>query len=103
MTKPNDVYRNSASPPCYPSLAQCLCDRPETLTDSRVKSFLPNVGRVWPRSQPTEHEATWMTELMTFGTWRWFAKTLTGDDQNQITGMDLEEAANRALGRGIDG
>ena len=116
----NDATDPSASADAIDVL---LCSRPRGLTPQRVEACLPrrevnpdwvakrdagqlseglaglagSVRQVWPQERLSVGQARWVLALRDHMSWRALAGCVLGDD-NQITGMDLEEAARRALG-----
>lgn len=100
-----------------------LCSRPRGLTPQRVEACLPrrevdpdwvakrdagqlseglaglagSVRQAWPDERLSVRQARWVLALREHMSWRELAGCVLGDD-NQILGMDLEEAARRALG-----
>jgi len=97
-----------------------LCSRPSTLTSAHAEACLPSLeidrewrvaevsGRapkrlaegclctVWPDERFIPEEAGWFLGMREHCSLRTLASFVFGDD-NQITGMQLEEAAHRAL------
>lgn len=99
-----------------------LCSRPRGLTPERVEACLPrhvldphgvpqhdggDIGdralgmagswrQGWPEERLTAAQARWVLALREHMSWRALAGCVVGDG-NQITGMDLEEAARYAL------
>ncbi len=116
----NDVNDPSAS---AEALDVLLCSRPRGLTPERVEACLPrrevnpdwvakrdagqlseglaglagSMRQVWPDERLSVRQARWVLALREHMSWRELAGCVLGDD-NQILGMDLEEAARRALG-----
>jgi hypothetical protein len=100
-----------------------LRDRPPDLTPERADARLPRyefapdwvarrdagllpegpegmfgmLRRIWPDGRLSAEEAQWVLALREHTSWRELARYVVGDG-NRITGMDLEEAARRALG-----
>lgn len=100
-----------------------LCSRPPGLTPQRIDACLPrrevdpdwearrdagelpegilglagSLREVWPEERLTDAQARWILALREYMSWRALADCVAGDG-NQITGMDLEAAARRALG-----
>lgn len=105
------------------SLDALLCSRPRTLTIAHAEACLPSfeidpewqarkaagelpegvlkmtgsLRTVWPDERLTLEEARWILAMRKHLSWRSLADFVTGDG-NQITGMHLEEAAQRVLG-----
>lgn len=120
MNDVNDVNDPSAS---AEALDVLLCSRPRGLTPERVEACLPrrevnpdwvakrdagqlseglaglagSMRQVWPDERLSVRQARWVLALREHMSWRELAGCVLGDD-NQILGMDLEEAARRALG-----
>lgn len=116
----NDATDPSASAEAIDIL---LCSRPRGLTPERIEACLPrraidpdweakrnsgqlseglaglagSVRQVWPQERLNPSQARWVLALRDHMSWRALAGCVLGDD-NQIDGMDLEEAARRALG-----
>jgi CRISPR-associated protein Csx16 len=98
-----------------------LCSRPRGLTPHRIYAYLPrrevdpdwaarqdagdlsgrvgSLREVWPLERLSPEQAHWILALREHMSWRALASCVVGDG-NQITGMDLEEAARRALDLG---
>lgn len=97
-----------------------LSKRPSTLTLDRIERCLPRyelnpdwaakrdagllpdgparllgmLRQVWPEERLSAEEAEWVLAVREHASWRALARYIVGDD-NQITGMDLENAARR--------
>jgi hypothetical protein len=89
--------RADACLPRYEVDPDWAAKRDAVLLPEGLKAMFGMLRRLWPDARLSAGEAQWVLALREHTSWRGLAECVVGDG-NQITGMDLEDAARRALG-----